>query len=88
MAATARREETDRQHPLNDLLAGLRALECFTEIEVGRLTREETAVLAERLAGCPLEVPDQLYDETEGNPLSWSRRCAPGGRADISSAGG
>jgi len=71
VAATARREEIDRQHPLNDLLAGLQALERFTEIEVGRLTREETVVLAERLAGHPLEEPDadRLYGETEGNPL-------------------
>lgn len=69
VAATARREETDHQHPLNDLIAGLQALECFTEIEIGRLTRQETAVLAERLAGRPLEEPDRLYAETEGNPL-------------------
>ncbi len=69
VAAAARREEIDRQHPLNDLLAGLQALECFTEIEVSRLTRGETAVLAERLAGRPLEEPDRLHGETEGNPL-------------------
>jgi predicted ATPase len=69
VAATARREEIDSQHPLNDLLVGLQALERFTEIELERLTREETAVLAERLAGRPLEEPDQLYGETEGNPL-------------------
>jgi DNA-binding SARP family transcriptional activator/TPR repeat protein len=69
VATTARREEIDRQHPLNDLIVGLQALERFTEIELGRLTREETAVLAERLAGRPLEEPDRLYGETEGNPL-------------------
>jgi tetratricopeptide (TPR) repeat protein len=71
VAATARREEMDRQHPVNELLAGLQALESFAEIELGRLTREETAVLAEQFAGRPLEVPDadRLYGETEGNPL-------------------
>ena len=69
VAATARREEIDHRHPLNDLVAGLQALERFTEIEVGRLTREETAVLAERLTGRPLEEPHRLYSETEGNPL-------------------
>ncbi|HEX2183788.1 MAG TPA: AAA family ATPase [Rubrobacteraceae bacterium] len=69
VVATARREEVDGRHPLNDLLAGLQAMERLTEIEVGRLTREETAVLAERLAGYPLEEPDRLYAETEGNPL-------------------
>jgi DNA-binding SARP family transcriptional activator len=71
VAATARREELTARHPLHDLLAGLRVLESSTEIELGRLTRGETAVLAERLAGRPLgEVgADQLYDETEGSPL-------------------
>jgi DNA-binding SARP family transcriptional activator len=71
VAATARREEIDRQHSLHDLLVGLHALECFTEIELGRFTREETAMLAERTVGYPLEQPegDRLYAETEGNPL-------------------
>ncbi|MFN8517227.1 MAG: AAA family ATPase, partial [Chloroflexia bacterium] len=71
VAATARREELAAQHPLHDLLAGLRVLECSTEIALGRLTRGETATLAERLAGRPLgEVgADQLYGETEGSPL-------------------
>jgi DNA-binding SARP family transcriptional activator len=71
VAATARREELVPQHPLHNLLAGLRVLECSTEIELGRLTRGETAALAERLAGRPLAAAgaDQLYGETEGSPL-------------------
>jgi DNA-binding SARP family transcriptional activator len=71
VAATARREELVPQHPLHDLLAGLRVLERSTEIELGRLTRGETATLAERLTGRPLEEAgaDQLFDETEGSPL-------------------
>jgi DNA-binding SARP family transcriptional activator len=71
VAATARREEMDRQHPVNELLAGLQALESFTEIELRRLTRDETIVLAEQFSGRPLEEPDadRLYGETEGNPL-------------------
>jgi DNA-binding SARP family transcriptional activator len=83
VAATARREEIDDRHPVHDLVAGLRVLACYTEIEVGRLTREETAALAERFGGYPLEAPDadRLYGETEGNPLfviealraGWSR---------------
>jgi DNA-binding SARP family transcriptional activator len=71
VAATARREELVPQHPLHDLLAGLRLLERCTEIELGRLTRDETAALAEQLGGQSLGVAsvDQLYDETEGSPL-------------------
>lgn len=71
VAATARREEIDHQHPLADLRAGLYALGRLTELDLGRLSREETAVLAERLAGHPLDEPaaEQLYRETEGNAL-------------------
>lgn len=71
VAATARREEIDHRHPLNDLVTGLQALERFTEIQLDRLAREETATLAGQLAGRPLEKPDadRLYGETEGNPL-------------------
>jgi predicted ATPase/DNA-binding SARP family transcriptional activator len=71
VAATARREETDQRHPLNDLRAGLHALGRLTELDLGRLSQEETAALAEQVAGHPLAAPeaDQLYRETEGNPL-------------------
>jgi len=89
IAATARREEIDDRHPLTDLLVGLHRLSRLTEIELGRLTRDETAVLAQRLTGDPLEEldADQLYRETEGNPLfvvealraGWQSRHAGGG---------
>ncbi|MEW6638507.1 MAG: AAA family ATPase, partial [Actinomycetota bacterium] len=71
VAATARREEVASRHPLNDLVAGLQALERYTEIELDRLAREETATLAQRFVGHPLEKPDadRLHGETEGNPL-------------------
>lgn len=71
VAATARREDMDRAHPLDELVAGLRSLERFTEIELGRLTREETARLAAAVSGRALGEPDaeRLYRETEGNPL-------------------
>lgn len=71
VAATARSEEIDHRHPLRDLRAGLHALGRFTEIDLGRLSREETATLAERVVEHPLAEPDadQLYRETEGNPL-------------------
>lgn len=71
VAATARREELASPHPVHDLLAGLRVLERYSEIALGRLTRDEAAALAERLAGHPIGEAgaDQLYDETEGSPL-------------------
>ena len=71
VAATARREELDRSHPLNELLTGLRSLERLTELELQPLSRQETAVLAERLSGGSLAEPvaDHLFGETEGNPL-------------------
>jgi DNA-binding SARP family transcriptional activator len=71
VAATARREDLDHQHPLRDLITGLHALERFTEIPLERLTREETAALVRQLMRAPFEEAevDQLYRETEGNPL-------------------
>ena len=72
VAATARREEVDQQHPLSQLVTALLGLERLVEVELGRLSRQEAATLAERLAGGrPLEEPDadRLFAETEGNPL-------------------
>src|SRR5207253_3443525 len=71
VAAGARREEIDGQHPLNELVAGLKALEAFAEIGLERLSRDETAVLAERTAARQLGEPEteRLFAETEGNPL-------------------
>jgi AAA ATPase domain/Bacterial transcriptional activator domain len=97
VAATARREELAGQHPLNDLLAGLRGLERLVEVELGRLSREETGALAERFAGRPLgQGAERLFAETEGNPLfvvealraGWSsgeRRLSPKVQAVIES---
>jgi tetratricopeptide (TPR) repeat protein len=71
LVATARREEMDQRHPLDELLAGLQALDRVSEIELARLSRQETAALAERFSGHPLPEPDaeRLFAETEGNPL-------------------
>jgi len=71
VAATSRQEDVDQGHPLGDLISGLQTMDRFTEIQLGRLTREETAALAEGFAGHPFEQrdADHLYDETEGNPL-------------------
>ena len=68
ITATARREEIDRDHPAQELLAGLHTLDRCTEIELGRLDRAETDVLARELGGAPLDA-QRLYAETEGNPL-------------------
>jgi DNA-binding SARP family transcriptional activator len=71
VAATARRDEIEARHSLHDLVAGLRRLDRLTEIELGPLTRDETALLAERLGTAPLADEDAagLYADTEGNPL-------------------
>lgn len=71
VAATVRREELGQRHPINDLLAGLRVLERYAEIDLGRLSQGETAILAERLTGSALGETGvaRLYGETEGNPL-------------------
>ncbi len=71
IAATVRREELDRAHPLHDLIAGLQVLDRCTEIALERLSRPETAALAEGLAGRPVAEEDvaRLYEQTEGNPL-------------------
>ena len=43
----------------------------FSEISLGRLGREDTALLAKRITGAPLDVPalERLYADSEGNPL-------------------
>jgi DNA-binding SARP family transcriptional activator len=71
IAATARREELDEGHPLAGLTAGLQALGSFSEIELGRLGRDDTALLAERIMGTPLDAAGlgRLYGDSEGNPL-------------------
>jgi DNA-binding SARP family transcriptional activator len=71
VAATARREELDEGHPLADLATGLRALGRFTEIGLGRLGRDDTALLATRITGAPLDAAglERLYGDSEGNPL-------------------
>jgi DNA-binding SARP family transcriptional activator len=62
VAATARSEEIDGE--LAELVTALRATGRLEEIELGRLTREETAALA----GPDVDA-DRLFRETEGNPL-------------------
>ena len=71
VAATARDEDLGAQHPLRELRTGLAALGQLTELELGRLSAQETAALGGRLAGhelAPAEA-ERLFAETEGNPL-------------------
>jgi len=71
VAATARREELDQGHPLASLATSLQALGRCTEIELDRLGRAETALLAERITGAPLNAAEfgRLYRDSEGSPL-------------------
>jgi DNA-binding SARP family transcriptional activator len=68
VVATVRREDSER---LDELVTALRVAGCLVEVELGRLSRQETAMLADRLAGRRIDEPDaaRLFDETEGNPL-------------------
>jgi tetratricopeptide (TPR) repeat protein len=61
VAATAR---SDELASLEELVMALRATERLEEIALGRLSRDETAVLAGRDVDA-----DRLFAETEGNPL-------------------
>jgi DNA-binding SARP family transcriptional activator len=71
VAATARREELDPRHPLAELIAALQALGRFTEIELYRLGRADTGMLATAVGGTPLAAAEleRLYRDSEGNPL-------------------
>lgn len=71
VAATARREELDQDHPLASLATSLQTLGRCTEIELDRLGRAETALLAERITGAPLNAAEfeRLYGDSEGSPL-------------------
>jgi len=71
VVATARGEDIDTTPSLADLRYALRAAETLTEIELDRLGRTETAVLAEQVAGGRVADADvaALFEQTEGNPL-------------------
>jgi len=83
VAATARREELDENHPLTAVTTALHALGRCTEIGLSRLSREETAMLAERITGAALDPPglDRLYGDSEGNPLFVVEALRPGAPA-------
>jgi DNA-binding SARP family transcriptional activator len=68
VAATVRSDDRD---VLSELVADLRALDRVEELHLEPLSRQETAVLAERVLGRPVarERAERLFAETEGNPL-------------------
>jgi len=71
IVATARTEDMEAGDPLHELVSALRMLERVEELPLERLSRRETAVLAERLTGSSLDAAEEerLFGETEGNPL-------------------
>ena len=82
IAATARREELDAEHPVGELVTGLLSRERFAEIELERLSRTDTELLAERMAGAPL---DPTEAPAARNPCSSYRDgSAPGHAAEPS----
>jgi DNA-binding SARP family transcriptional activator len=68
VVVTIRREELDDDHALTGLIDALQSLDRATEIDLGRLNRGDTEVLARHLDFTPASGQD-LYAETEGNPL-------------------
>lgn len=71
VVATVRREELEDDHPLAGLVSALQILDRTTDIRLGRLNRPDTAMLARHLAGTDVDAGyvDELFAETEGNPL-------------------
>ncbi|HYZ01573.1 MAG TPA: AAA family ATPase [Candidatus Binatia bacterium] len=71
VAATARAEDVAANPALHDVAASLRAAGRCEELALERMSRADTAQLAERVAERPLSELEQdaLYGETEGNPL-------------------
>jgi DNA-binding SARP family transcriptional activator len=71
VVGTVRIEEIHSNPPLEALLEAMRREGRVSEIALDRLSRIETAKLAESVAGHALgpEQVDHLYAETEGNPL-------------------
>jgi len=71
VVGTVRAEETDREHPFNLFLAGLRQAGMVLEIPLAPLDAEETAELARVESAQPLESGKlgEIFRATRGNPL-------------------
>lgn len=68
---TERTGETAADHPLHSFKLNLRSHNLISEMELPRLTHEQTTALAVRLAGRALagNQASKLYHHTEGNPF-------------------
>lgn len=71
IVATARREDIAQGSPAGSLFAGLQMIDRATEVALGPLTPSEAAELARHLVRNEIDGSslDELYAETEGNPL-------------------
>ena len=69
--ATARIEELDEKHPLNQLRLTLQSRSQISELELAPLEKSDLGQLARDLTGSELDSKkqDHLYAETEGNPF-------------------
>ncbi|MCA9874384.1 MAG: AAA family ATPase [Anaerolineales bacterium] len=82
LIGTYRPEEVHVGHPLIALQLALRHSRQLKELPLRPLSEEETAVLAAQISSDTHAQPDQLYKETEGNPLFIIEMM----RVDLSSA--
>ncbi len=71
VVATVRTGDVDPDSAVAELFRAAGLLERFVELHLGPLPADDVAALAERLGGAALTgaAAEQLYRETEGNPL-------------------
>ncbi|MGH3098217.1 MAG: helix-turn-helix transcriptional regulator [Streptosporangiales bacterium] len=71
LVVTFRSDELHRRHPMRHLLAELDRLPRVERLELGRLSRSETADLIRRIGTCETSsaVLRAVYDRSAGNPL-------------------
>ena len=71
LVGTYRDNEVDVEHPLAKLRDSLLRDDLLTDIQLRPLDDQDTATLAQMVAGAPLNPPVQadLYQDTGGNPL-------------------
>ncbi|MDT0269417.1 AAA family ATPase [Streptomyces sp. DSM 44915] len=80
--ASYRTDDIHRRHPLRPFLAELDRLRTVVRIELGRLSREQTAAQMAGILGAPPErrLARSVYERTEGNPFFVEELTAGGPR--------